>query len=211
MSGREDPDLYLTPKTEGRSEIRIKSSRFLGFAAETADEMTAETFVRRLEKIHHDAAHVCWAYRIGPEAPVTARYSDAGEPSGTAGRPIEDAIEGLKLFRTVCVVVRYFGGIKLGTGGLSRAYAVCSSAALHAAGVEERHLTSDLRVTFEYGLTGTVMAQVSGVHGEIVRSDYGNGTILDIRVRRSLVDTLSRRILDTTSGRVRCELLQKSG
>jgi uncharacterized YigZ family protein len=205
----EDPDFYRTPKTEGRSEIRIKGSRFLGFAGLVSDEREAESVIRRLAKIHHDASHVCWAYRFGPEPSVTARFSDAGEPSGTAGKPILDAVVGRHLFGTVCVVVRYFGGTKLGTGGLARAYAECSAAALDAAGIAERVISRDFRVSFDYDSTGAVMALVSVMGGEVIHSNYGEGADFIVRVRRSLAGSFVRRITDATGGKARCGLLSE--
>ncbi len=111
-------EYYSIPNHEYRSEIEINKSRFLGFAMPIQTPEEAEQFVKKLRKNYSDARHVCFAYKLNS----TAKMSDDGEPSGTAGRPLLGVIENLGLENVVVVVVRYFGGIKLGAGGLLRAY-----------------------------------------------------------------------------------------
>jgi uncharacterized YigZ family protein len=118
---------------EGRAEIRERASRFLAFAYPASTPEKAAELVARLKKQYHDATHVAFAWKIGSGGSTRERASDAGEPSGTAGKPIAAAIASAGVTDVVAAVVRYFGGTKLGTGGLSRAYRRAAEAAIAAA------------------------------------------------------------------------------
>ena len=114
-----EPDYYLTIQETSGAEIKIKGSRFIGIISPVADKVNAEKILIEIRKEFRNATHNCFAYRINSQE---FRYSDDGEPSGTAGRPILSMIDKYQLQRVVLVVTRYFGGTKLGTGGLIRAY-----------------------------------------------------------------------------------------
>ena len=126
-------DSRTVPAHEGRAEIRERASRFLAFAAPAATPEEAAAFVARLKKEYHDATHVAFAWKIGSGGSARERASDAGEPSGTAGKPIAAAIAAAGVTDVAAAVVRYFGGTKLGTGGLSRAYRRAAEEAIAAA------------------------------------------------------------------------------
>ncbi len=196
-------DLYHTLKQSCSSECKIKGSRFIGYAAVVTERKEADHCIREVSKKHHDATHACFAYRIGYGDKSVFRYSDAGEPAGTAGKPILDAIDGKKLTNTVCVVIRYFGGTKLGTGGLARAYSQCSGSTLEKGGVEELYITIPVRIAFHYDLTGAVMHLVSRFNCQVEDTRYGSETIMSLYVRRTRVETFKSELINLSAGKVR--------
>jgi uncharacterized YigZ family protein len=142
-------DTYLTVGKTASAEIVIEKSRFIAYLsrAKTAEE--AQAFLDRIRQQHREATHHCSAYVIGPGG-AQQKANDDGEPSGTAGRPILEVIKKNGLTDTVAVVVRYFGGIKLGAGGLIRAYSQAAKAGIRAAGIVRRTLHRKLEVTIDY-------------------------------------------------------------
>jgi len=124
------PDSYETLAAEGESEERIQRSKFIGLAAPAAEADAAQAVVNAMRKRFHDARHVCYAWRVGGVVEPADLRQDDGEPSGTAGEPIFNAIRGAGVLDVVVAVARYFGGVKLGTGGLTRAYGGVAAAAL---------------------------------------------------------------------------------
>ena len=148
-------DERAIPAREGRGEVRERASRFLAFAFPVSDPDEAAQAVGRLKRQYHDATHVAFAWRIGSGDTAARRSSDAGEPSGTAGRPIAAAIESAGICDVLVAVVRYFGGTKLGTGGLSRAYRAAAGRALEAAGRRTIRETSLVVVTCPYEKLGS--------------------------------------------------------
>jgi uncharacterized YigZ family protein len=151
---------------------------------ETEEE--AGAFVERISRKRFDATHNCFAYRVGLSDEAISRFSDAGEPSGTAGRPILEAITGRGLTDTVVVVTRYYGGTKLGTGGLARAYRDCALAALEKAGSVKRYLTVDFRCQFPYPLTREVEGLIRKHGGQVLEGEYGETVEMSVRIRKSL-------------------------
>lgn len=141
-------DEYLTLKKDGSREVVIERSRFITTAKRVESEEEAKSFVAEMKKKYGDATHNCYAYVT--ELGGYSRYSDDGEPSGTAGAPILSAINALALYNVAVVVTRYFGGIKLGTGGLSRAYGGCASSCLGELGVEKKVLAVLCEATLGY-------------------------------------------------------------
>jgi len=196
-------DVYNTLGGWASHQIRVKGSRFIGYAAPVKNREEAESFVQEISKNHHDATHNCFAYRIGLGDNSLFRYSDAGEPSGAAGKPILKAIDGRVLTDVACVVTRYFGGTKLGTGGLARAYGQCAGETLDMGEKVERFLIAGLRVVFGYDLTGAVMALISNYGCQIGNTVYGSETEMILRVRQSKAADFERDILNITGGKVR--------
>lgn len=129
----------------------LSRSRFLTFVRRVNDEASALQKLSQLRKKYHDATHVCYAYRLGEQADVV-KFSDAGEPQGTAGAPILEALKSAGVTFSLIAVVRYFGGIKLGAGGLTRAYGGCAGEALSAGGTTAFKLCKRYRVQTEYAL-----------------------------------------------------------
>lgn len=126
-------DIYYTIEGAGESQYKEKMSRFLSFAIPVSDAEEAKGEVKRFQNRFHDARHVCWAYMIGPDR-LEWQLNDNGEPSGTAGKPILGQINSFELTNVLVIVVRYFGGIKLGTSGLISAYREAARLALEEAG-----------------------------------------------------------------------------
>lgn len=144
---------YYTVKNEDANQMIIQKSRFIGYVKRAESEEDAQSFIQQIKKKHHDATHNCSAYMIG-ENNQTQKANDDGEPSGTAGVPMLEVLKKRDLKDTVIVVTRYFGGIKLGAGGLIRAYGSATSQAIEAAGVVERRLMNGFSITIDYSMLG---------------------------------------------------------
>lgn len=201
-------DSYFTLEKPGRYELKVKGSRFIGHAMSATLEAVAERLIDSLRKQYHDATHHCFAYRIGKGDHSLIRFHDGGEPAGTAGRPILEAIDHRKLTDVVCVVVRYFGGVKLGTGGLARAYGETAAGALDAGEAIEKYFEGMFRLIFPYELAGIVMGLVKKYGGIIDKADFSMETQLDVRIRKSKASLLRDALLQATSGKIRIEELQ---
>jgi uncharacterized YigZ family protein len=129
--------LYKTIKQSGTSNYRVLGSRHLGFVFEVQSELQAKEILKQFKQDYHDATHVCHAFRLGPQGELT-KFSDDGEPSGTAGKPMAGALMSAGLTQVLALVVRYYGGTKLGTGGLIQAYRTAVELAIEEAGVVEK-------------------------------------------------------------------------
>ncbi|WP_175640267.1 YigZ family protein [Metabacillus schmidteae] len=146
---------YYTVKDYGEHEIIIQKSRFICYVERATTESEASEFIQKIKKKHHDANHNCSAYLIGENDQIQ-KANDDGEPSGTAGVPMLEVLKKKKLKDTVVVVTRYFGGIKLGTGGLIRAYGKSVSEGLQATGMVERKLMRIMNTNIDYTWLGKV-------------------------------------------------------
>jgi uncharacterized YigZ family protein len=168
-------------------------SKFLAFAhpCRTADEALA--VVAEYRKRYYDARHVCWAYMLGVER-TQFRSNDDGEPSGTAGKPILGQINSRGLSDLVVIVVRYFGGIKLGTSGLIEAYRQAAAEALDAAPLEERLVEEQLSASLDYALMGDVMRIVKEEGATLLSQDYGDRYRLTLSLRRAGIPKLRKRL-----------------
>lgn len=186
-------DTYRTIAGPSEGLYKEKMSKFLAFAepSRTADEALA--VVARYRKEYFDARHVCWAYMLGA-ARDTFRSNDDGEPSGTAGKPILGQINSAGLTDLVVVVVRYFGGIKLGTSGLIEAYRAAAAEALAAAEVEERILEARLTAAFGYPLMGDVMRIVKEEGAAVLAQDFQMDCRLTVSIRQAGLDRLRQRL-----------------
>jgi len=196
-------DSYTTLKGMTSSEIKVKGSRFIGYATTAGDKQEAESFIGEISRKHHDATHNCFVYRIGIGDRAIFRYSDDGEPSGTAGKPILEAIDGRELTHIVCVVTRYFGGTKRGTGGLARAYGECAAKTLDRGDKIKKYITQPLRIVYEYDLTGVVMGLVSDYDCKIESTHYKTDTEMTLSVRLSLLERFRQALIDATAGKVK--------
>lgn len=195
-------DAYRTVSGAGEAEIEVKGSRFIAHAFPVSSVQRAEEEIEAVRRRYHDATHNCFAYRIGTGPDLVYRFDDAGEPGGTAGRPILQAIEGKGLTDVVVVVTRYFGGTKLGAGGLVRAYSSAASAALDAAKPVIRYIESAVRVIFPYGFYNPVQQTLNQLEGRVVHSAFGEKVSLVIAVRSSRVEQLLSALRDATSGKL---------
>lgn len=166
-------DIYYTIARDGNGIYREKMSRFLAFAVKISDAEQAKAVVKEYQNRFHDARHVCWAYMIGPERTVW-QINDNGEPSGTAGKPILGQINSNELTNVLVLVIRYFGGIKLGTSGLISAYREAARLALEDAGKKECRQMQTIKFSFPYVSVGEVMKIVKRSDAEIVEQNFDN-------------------------------------
>lgn len=188
-------DLYNTISAISEGTYSELRSKFLAFAipVRTADE--AMERVSEYQKQFFDARHVCWAYRLGPEG-AEYRSNDNGEPSGTAGKPILGQMVSAGLSDLLVVVVRYFGGVKLGTSGLIVAYRTAAAEAISAATVIERTVDEDVTIEFSYEQMNLVMKVVKDMELKIVDQQYlGNSVSMTVRMRISQVETFRSRFV----------------
>lgn len=185
------------------SELR---SKFLAFAVpvRTADE--AMDWVERYQKEYYDARHVCWAYRLGADG-QEYRSNDNGEPSGTAGKPILGQIVSHNVSDVLVVVVRYFGGVKLGTSGLIVAYRTAANEALTAANKTQRLVEQQMTLTFTYDHMNLVMRMVKDLSPRILSQDYtDNGSVvMRISIRLSYVERIHSYFIINGQSVVRTE------
>jgi uncharacterized YigZ family protein len=171
---------YRAPTNRSQAELRERGSRFLGLLVPVADAQEAAAALKDIRKQYPGATHHCWAWRLG--AASLERSSDDGEPSGTAGVPILRTLRGAELSDALVVVVRWFGGTKLGKGGLARAYAGACSAALESAAVVLRVEKACLRVALPYDRLGAVKHLAEAPGRRICSEDYGEQVVLVIEV-----------------------------
>ena len=187
-------DSYFTLTHEGGSAQFVeKRSRFLAFAHHVESEEDVKALVTRYRKEYYDARHVCFSYILGVEG-EHFRAVDDGEPGGSAGKPILGQIRSRNLTDTLVVVVRYFGGVKLGTGGLAVAYKTAAGDALDNAAVEERIVKEEMQVETSYALADTVMKAARNMGAEI-RMDYtADAVVLKLKIRKSEIEKLNERV-----------------
>jgi len=185
-------DSRLVPAREGRSERRERASRFLAFAFRAPSEASARTRLLALEKEFHDATHVCYGWRIG----TSKRAADAGEPSGTAGKPILSSIEAAGLDEAAVAVVRWFGGTKLGTAGLVRCYREAARAALAEAGSERIFERDEIEVEAGYGQVATVRRLVDPPDVLLAEERFSDRARFRLSVRKSRVGGIERALKD---------------
>ena len=189
-------DTYLTIATPSQGLYKEKMSKFLAFAepCRTLDEVKG--VIGRYKKEYFDARHVCWAYMLGADR-TNFRSNDDGEPSGTAGKPILGQINSFNLTDLCVVVVRYFGGIKLGTSGLIDAYKIAAQEALAAAQIEERIIEEQLTVHFEYPMMGEAMRIVKEEGATVLVQDFQVDCRLTLSLRKAAMKKMKSRFENT--------------
>ena len=164
---------FFVVRTPASVESEIKKSRFIGVAMSCDNEQSALKQLRQLAAQHPSANHLAFAWRIrAPEGFITERFFDAGEPSGTAGRPILAPLQGEDLINTVVAVIRYFGGVKLGTGGLTRAYGNAAKQAIDAAGKLPWGEMAGLSLQIDYSQLQMLEYQLKQIHGRILDQQF---------------------------------------
>ena len=196
---------YRTLAAKGEAELVIQRSRFIGRGFPVESEAAALAILADIRKAHWDASHNCFAYRIGPDGGC-ARYSDDGEPGGTAGLPMMEVLKSRGLTDLLVVVTRYFGGILLGAGGLTRAYSKSARDALAAAGVAAMGLWTAARCTCPYPLLERVKLEVQAVGGTVDAVDYGAEAALTLSLPEDAPRRLQDRLTELSAGRLRLEL-----
>ena len=196
-------DRYRVVAGRARAELREQGSLFRAECLPVESEAYARAQVAEIAARLHDATHHCSALRLGHGDRAVRRAHDAGEPAGTAGGPILQAIEGRDLTNTLVVVTRWFGGVKLGTAGLVRCYGAAAAAALDAAGASERFLEATLALRVAHPDLAAAQRAIFALGGRVVAEAYGDEAALTAVVRRSRAGRLREALVQATSGRVR--------
>ena len=185
----------------------VKRSRFICYLAHVQGEAQAKAFIAGIRAKHPDANHNCWAYLGGrPEDSVRIGFSDDGEPSGCAGRPMLNVLQGSGLGEICAVVSRYFGGIKLGTGGMARAYGGAVSAALKVAETTERRVMRELSLVCDYDQLNLVEQLVGQFDGEIQSADYQQQIHLQLALDNRQARAFAAALSDRSQGRLQVDL-----
>ena len=192
-------DEYLVPTDFGEDEFIEKKSRFIGRLWPVETEEAALEKIQEMKKKHYDATHNCWAYIIKDGA---VRFSDDGEPGGTAGMPMLQVLQREGLYNCVCVVTRYFGGILLGAGGLVRAYTKGAKIAVDAAGKSMKRVWTVLYVPCPYTYYERVKLLVAECEGIIRQTDFGAEVELELLFAENMVDIFLEKLTDMTAGTV---------
>ncbi|MGG4547966.1 YigZ family protein [Rossellomorea marisflavi] len=190
---------YYTVKGPGENEIVIERSRFIAHVARVETEEDAQAFIADIKKKHWDATHNCSAYMIG-ENNLIQKANDDGEPSGTAGVPMLEVLKKRDLKDTVVVVTRYFGGIKLGAGGLIRAYGKSTSEGLNATGVVERKLMRIMKTKIDYTWLGKVENEVRSSHYQLKEIHYLDAVEVEVYVEEAAKDDFTSWMTELTNG-----------
>lgn len=190
---------YKTLHKFGVDEYIVEKSTFIGYAKPIKTEEEAIEFVNEIKKKHKDATHNVWAYTIGENMNIQ-RYSDDGEPQGTAGIPTLEVIKKEDLRDVVVVVTRYFGGIKLGAGGLVRAYTKGAKVGIEAGIVIEKVKYAEVKIKIEYTQLGKIQNEIMNLGFTVKDTIYSDDVEIIVYSKVEDVDALKDRIIDITSG-----------
>ena len=199
-----DDKEFRVPFGPSESEFVEKRSRFISHLWPVETEEEAQTHIREMKSKYYDARHNCWCYLIGKNV---MRYSDDGEPQGTAGQPMLKVFERENVTNVCCVVTRYFGGILLGAGGLTRAYSQGAKDALVAAGAATMGLWSQVAVPCTYALFERVKLEIAALGGVIDDTEYGADICLYVSMMADTVEPLQKRLTELSSGSLKLEVL----
>lgn len=192
---------YYTVKQAGTHEIIIQKSRFIGYVERVKSAEEAQQFVQKIKKKHHDATHNCSAYLIGDHDEIQ-KANDDGEPSGTAGIPMLEVLKKLQLKNTAVVVTRYFGGIKLGAGGLIRAYSSTTSETIKTIGIVKGELMQGISLSIEYPLLGKVENALRMSSHVIDHINYLEKVELIVYVHIGVADSFQAEMIDLTNNQI---------
>ena len=191
---------YKTLHKYGVDEYIIEKSTFIGYAKPIKTEEEAVDFINEIKKKHKDATHNVWAYTVGENMNIQ-RYSDDGEPQGTAGIPTLEVIKKEDLRDVVVVVTRYFGGIKLGAGGLVRAYTKGAKVGIEAAIVIEKVKYTEVKIKIDYNLLGKIQNEIMSLGFTVKDTIYGEDVEIVVYAKNEEVEGLRARMIDITSAK----------
>lgn len=189
---------YKTLHEFGTDEIIIEKSTFIGYAKPIKTEEEAVEFINEIKKKHKDATHNVWAYTVGNNMNIQ-RYSDDGEPQGTAGIPTLEVIKKEDLRDVVVVVTRYFGGVKLGAGGLVRAYTKGAKIGLEAGKIIEKVMYQEVKIKMDYTLLGRVQNEIMNMGYFVKDTIYEDNVEIIVYSRIEEIETLTSKMTDITS------------
>ena len=195
---------FRVPFEASESEFVEKRSRFISHLWPIETEEEAQAHIREMKSKYYDARHNCWCYLLGQN---TMRYSDDGEPQGTAGQPMLKVFERENVTNVCCVVTRYFGGILLGAGGLTRAYSKGAKDALTAAGAATMGLWAQVAVPCSYALFERVKLEIAALGGVIDDTDYGADICLYVSMMSDALEQMQKRLTELSSGSLKLEVL----
>ena len=197
---------YLVPRGVGQAEYIEKKSRFLGGVYPVTSEQEAKEILERVRKQHYDARHNCWCYILKSGQ---KRYSDDGEPQGTAGQPMLNVFEREGVVAVLCIVTRYFGGILLGAGGLCRAYTKAAKDALDAAGISKMQPWLRQQITVPYALFERAKLLIAAQEGTVEDAQYGADILITYRIPEGADERLRTALREASSGSVVPSLLEE--
>lgn len=192
---------YKTLQQEGSDEFVVQKSRFIAYASPMETQEKALDYIRSIKEKHRDASHYCYSYVIGANAGIM-RYQDDGEPTGTAGQPIMEIIKIKSLVNACVVVVRYFGGVLLGTGGLVRAYSHGANLAVESAGEVTMEPSVQLCLTIPYSVWDKLQHQLMNLSVQMGQAVYTDEVALPLIVRSNEQESIEKAIADYSDGRV---------
>ena len=196
---------YYIPTEAAEAELVEKRSRFIGQVKPVETEEEARAFVEQVKKKHYDARHNCWCYRLRDGG--VERYSDDGEPQGTAGQPMLNVFQREEVTNVVCVVTRYFGGVLLGAGGLVRAYTQSAKDALDAAGVSVVRRWVEAAVPCPYSFFDRVKLEVEAHGGVLGETEYAADVTVHALLPEGQVEAFSARMTELTAGGTEVQIL----
>lgn len=194
-------DTYKTISAVSEGIYTEKRSKFIAFAIPVRSHEEIKQYLEQFQKQYYDARHLCYAYMLGNER-KDFRANDNGEPSGTAGKPILGQINSNELTDILIIVVRYFGGIKLGTSGLIVAYRAAAAEAVANAEIIEKTVDEDIAVAFEYPFMNDIMRIVKEEAPEILNQSYDMDCTINLRIRRSKMELLRTRLEKVETARI---------
>lgn len=194
-------DEYRTIAAEVTASLKVEGSKFIASAFPVDFRLQAEEILANVRKKYFDATHHCFAFTLGSEG-KEFRYSDDGEPSGTAGIKILAAIQSKNLSDVLVVITRYFGGTKLGTGGLGRAYFESANQVLSEAVVVPKVVTEEFQIIFPYDETSRVMNTLSHRKAKIVDTVYDDDVTLRLSIRKNSAPLLADELINITRGNI---------
>lgn len=194
-------DSFRTVESRVQTEIKIQGSHFISILLPVHDDEEFMAHLRDVKSQYHDATHHCWAYRLGVTGTAT-RFSDDGEPSGTAGRRILSELDTKQVTEASCIVVRYFGGTKLGVGGLARAYSSAAIAAIDAAKLVTKYEWKTIELTVDADSIRSVHHFAAAHEARILSQDFHSNFIFTLHVRASKLDSFTYALSHATQNRV---------
>ncbi len=203
MKGKMQSDAFLQIKERVRMEEKVEDSRFIATAQPVNSEEEAVAFIAEMKKEYHDATHNCWAWKTGHGRVARYRFNDDGEPSGTAGRPILKAIEGRNISNVSLVVTRYFGGTKLGTGGLMRSYGKLAQDLLKATEAEKKYVSQELKFSVSFDFVSVAHNIINTFSAELKDSQYGEDVTFIVDIRSSKYKLFRDKLTEATNGQIR--------
>ena len=197
---------YFTVKEETENVIIIERSKFICNVKGVENEEDAKSYIDNIRKRHSLANHNCYAY-IADDKGLIQKFSDAGEPQGTAGLPMLEVLKNKRMYKTVAVVTRYFGGIKLGTGGLTRAYGGSVSECLNKAKISDMQNATILKILLDYDVYSRLLKYSTNPDVATIKTEFGNGVEVVLAVTSIIADNFILKLIDVFNGRINIQTI----